>query len=95
MKRVKNKWRAPHGIDSKQRQKLKSYGAIPDIGYRTPRSERDLHPNGLKEALISNAKQLASFDPKLVCIKFSATVGKKKRILLNKIASEKKFKVVN
>ncbi|MFH1247025.1 MAG: eL32 family ribosomal protein [Candidatus Micrarchaeota archaeon] len=94
-KRVKDKWRAPHGIDSKQRQKLKAYGAIPGIGYRTPRSERGLHPCGLKELLLTNLKQLTSADPVKVCIRFSATLGKKKREQLKKIAREKKFKMVN
>lgn len=94
-KRVKAKWRAPHGIDSKQRQKLKAYGAIPDVGYRTPRSERDLHPNGLAEVIVSNASQLTSIDAKKQCVRFSSGVGKKKRIQLEKIAKEKKLKMVN
>ncbi len=95
MKRVKNKWRAPRGIDSKQRQKLKAYGGIPGIGYRAPRVERDFHPTGLKEVLVSNAHQLASVDPAKQCVKFSATLGKKKKTELIKIAKEKKIKTVN
>ena len=95
MKRVKANWRKPHGIDSKQRQKLKAYGAYPVIGYRTPRAERGLHPNGLKEALVSNAKQLEALDAKVNCVRFSSTVGKKKRVLLEKLCREKKLKMVN
>ncbi|MDP3742680.1 MAG: eL32 family ribosomal protein [Candidatus Micrarchaeota archaeon] len=94
-KRVKNKWRKPRGIDSKQRQKLKAYGAIPDVGYRTALSERDKHPNGLMEVLISNEKQLAGIDAAKNCIRFSATLGKKKREKLMKIVKEKKIKTVN
>ncbi len=95
IKRVKNKWRKPHGIDSKQRQKLKAYGAIPDIGYRTPRAQRGLHPSGLRAVLVSNAGQLSALDPSKVCIRFSATLGKAKRAALEKIALDRKFKVVN
>ena len=94
-KRVKPTWRKPHGIDSKQRQKLKAYGAIPDIGYRTPRSERGLHPNGLQEVLVSNAFQLAGIDAKTKCVRFSSTLGKKKRTQLEKMVREKKVKILN
>ncbi len=94
-KRVKNKWRKPRGIDSKQRQKLKAYGAIPDIGYRTANAERGLRSNGLKEVLVSNAKQLVGLDAVKNCIRFSATLGKKKKTQLEKIAKEKKLKMVN
>ncbi len=94
-KRVKNKWRKPHGIDSKQRQKLKAYGVFPDIGYRTPRKQRNLHPSGLIEALVVNEEQFSSLDPKLHCIKFSSSLGRKKRTVLEKIARDKRFKMVN
>ncbi len=94
-KRVKNNWRKPRGIDSKQRQKLKAYGAIPDVGYRTANAQRNLHPNGLKEVLVSNAKQLVSLDASKTCIRFSATLGKKKKTELQKVAKEKKLKMVN
>ena len=95
IKRVKANWRKPRGIDSKQRQKLKAYGAIPDIGYRTPRSERYLHPSGLMAILVSNASQLQALDAKTQCVRFSSTIGAKKRKQLVKIASEKKLKMVN
>lgn len=93
--RVKANWRKPHGIDSKQRQKLKAYGAIPDIGYRTPRKERYLRANGQKEVLVSNATQLNAVDAKSTCVRFSSTIGKKKLTQFRKIASEKKIKTVN
>lgn len=93
--RVKNNWRKPRGIDSKQRQKLKAYGAIPDIGYRTPRSERNLHPSGLREALVANERDAAGLDAKKTAVRFSATLGKRKRILLEKKLKEKGFKILN
>ncbi len=94
-KRVKNKWRKPRGIDSKQRQKLKAYGAIPDVGYRTAVIERYRRSNGLIEVLVSNEKQLAGVDAVKMCIRFSATLGKKKRDKLVKLAKDKKIKMVN
>lgn len=93
--RVKAKWRAPHGIDSKQRQKLKAYGAIPDIGYRTPTNQRYLHPSGMAEVLVSNASQLSNIDAKSTAVRFSSTLGKKKKTQLEKICRENKIKTVN
>lgn len=94
-KRVKDKWRKPRGIDSKQRQKLKAYGAIPDVGYRTAVIERYKRSNGLMEVLVSNEKQLVGIDAAKACIRFSATLGKQKREKFAKIAKEKKIKMVN
>lgn len=94
-KRVKGNWRKPHGIDSKQRQKLKAYGAIPDIGYRSKRSQRFLHPSGLEAVLVSNASQLHTLDVSKQCVRFSSTLGSKKRKMLEKIVKEKKLKLVN
>ncbi len=96
-KRVKNVWRKPRGIDSKQRQKLKAYGAYPDVGYRTPRNERHL-VGGMVVILVANEKDLAKAakeDPKKNVVRFSGTLGKKKRLVLDKKAKEWKLKVLN
>ncbi len=93
--RVKTGWRKPMGIDNKVKRNLKAYGVSPDIGYRTPKKERNKHPSGLPEVLVSNEKQLSSLEPSKVCIRFSASLGKKKKIMLIKICNEKKFKMVN
>ena len=91
-KRVKNTWRKPRGIDSKQRKKRKGYGIHPDVGYGTPKQERNKHALGLVDVLVSNKKQLDSLDPSKNCIRFSSTLGKRKKAEFRKIANEKKFK---
>ena len=58
LKRVKNRWRKPRGVDSKLRQKEKSKGCIPKVGYRSPKSTRYLHPSGFKEVLVYNVNDL-------------------------------------
>ena len=93
--RVKDNWRKPRGIDSKQRQKLKAYGAQPDVGYRTPRAERHLHPSGLHEVLVAHEKDLQGIDAKKFAVRFSSTLGRKKRITLEKKVKEKAFKILN
>ena len=45
-KRIDESWRRPRGIDSKMRMKVKGWPPSPNIGYRTPREIRNLHPSG-------------------------------------------------
>jgi len=95
IKRVGKAWRMPHGIDSKQRVKLKWAGALPAIGYRGKKSERDKHPSGKKEVLVCNAGQLSSLGGKEVVVRLSATMGEKKRKEVRAKAAELGLKVLN
>lgn len=94
-KRVKGGWRAAKGIDSKTRQKLKSGVKSPNIGYRTPKKIRGLHPSGLLEKVIKNPKDLDDLNPKTHGIKIAATIGSKKRMMMIELAQSKRFKVLN
>ncbi len=93
--RVKDSWRRPRGIDNKLRKKLRAYGVMPDIGYRSAKKERCLHPCGLPEVLVCTEKDFASLDSKKFCVRFSSTLGRKKRDILRKSALTKGFKLVN
>ncbi|MFH0954937.1 MAG: eL32 family ribosomal protein [Candidatus Micrarchaeota archaeon] len=86
-----DKWRKARGIDIQRKQE---YGLIPDSGYRTPANIRGLHPSGLKELMVHNAKQaqLASND---VVVRIARTVGKKKRKEILTVCQAKKVRVVN
>ena len=94
-KRVKAAWRMPHGIDSKQRIKLKWAGALPAIGYRGKKANRDLHPCGLPETIVHNAKEAIALAGKKIVGRIAATVGKKKREEIKKAALEKSVKLLN
>jgi len=96
--RVKTTWRKPRGIDSKQRQKLKSAGAVPKIGYQGAKSVRHtrIANKGAKEVLIHNLKELAALKgQKLVVAKIGGTVGELKRMAIRKEAKALKKKVLN
>ncbi len=95
IKRVKKAWRMPHGIDSKQRIKKKWAGALPAIGYRGKKSQRDLHPSGFPEALVHNAKELSALKGKKTIARLAATVGEKKRAELKKLAKSAGIRIVN
>ncbi|MBD3353323.1 MAG: 50S ribosomal protein L32e, partial [Candidatus Lokiarchaeota archaeon] len=94
-KRVKGGWRAAKGIDSKTRQKKKSGVKSPNIGYRTPKELRGLHPSGLKEVVIHNIKEADNLNPNKHGIKIASKVGAKKRIKLIEELKSRKFKVFN
>ena len=94
-KRVKGGWRAAKGIDSKTRQKLKSGVKSPNVGYRTPKKIRGLHPSGLHEVIVKNIDDLNKINPKTHGIKISATIGNKKRMELIELAQSRRFKIFN
>lgn len=92
-KRLKHSWRKPHGIDSKQRQKLKWAGAVVKVGYRSPRATRDVHPNGLKEVLVQNAKEIDGL--KGVAVRLAGSLSEKSKGAMRKKAVAMGLKVLN
>ena len=95
LKRIKEAWRRPRGQSNKLRRHMKSRGHIPHPGYGTPKKLRGLHPCGLREVLINNVNDLEKIDTKTQCARISSTVGKKKRIEIQKTAEEKNIKILN
>jgi len=95
VKRLKKKWRAPKGIHSKMRRKLRGYRKQPSIGYSSPKKVRYLHPSGLKEILVHNLKNLENINPKIEAAVIAKTVGVRKKIELLKKTKELKINVLN
>jgi large subunit ribosomal protein L32e len=93
-KRVGLAWRKPRGIDNKQRIHLKSAGALPKIGWRSPKSTRGMHPSGFQDKIVFNELQLAQLDPKTQAARIAAGVGGKKRAAIIKKAAELGLKVL-
>ena len=85
-RRVKNTWRKPRGVDNKKKRRVASHGASPKVGYGNPLSIRHLHPAGLPEVMICNPKDLDGAKGKAARI--SASVGKRKRLLIQQKAKE-------
>ncbi|MEM2637060.1 MAG: 50S ribosomal protein L32e [Candidatus Korarchaeota archaeon] len=94
-KRIKNSWRRPTGIDNKLRLKLKSRGRWVEIGYKSRREIRGVHPSGYREVLVHNVKELEGLDPKVYAIRIAHTVGLKKREEIEKKAGEIGLHVLN
>ena len=94
-KRVPDKWRRPHGIDSKMRKKVKGWPASPTTGYRSPKKTRGLHPSGFVEVRVQTVDDLAGLDPELQAVRIAHTVGTRKRIEILALAEEKGIHVLN
>jgi len=86
-----DKWHRPRGIDIVFKN---DDGALPKIGYRTPKAIRFLHPSGLNEVIVSNLKELSKVKENVV-VRFAAKIGKRKWIEMKKTAKEQKVRVLN
>ena len=93
--RVKDSWRKSRGIDSKTRRKWKAGVKSPNIGYRTPKKVRHLHPSGFIEAYIITPKDLEGLNPKIHAVRISRKLGAKKRIEFIELIQQKGFKILN
>jgi large subunit ribosomal protein L32e len=94
-KRVTDRWRKPHGIDSKMRKKIKGWPVCPTTGYRSPKKTRGLHPSGFVETRVQSVADLQGIDPELQAIRIGRTVGGRKRVEIMALAEEKGIHVLN
>ncbi|MCL4553435.1 MAG: eL32 family ribosomal protein [Candidatus Marsarchaeota archaeon] len=96
-KRVKYRWRAQTGMDSKKRVKKSESGASPSIGYKNSRSIRYARADGTFEALIHNESELLA----LISAKegktarFVHNLSSRKRARLQVLADRSGIKVAN
>lgn len=93
-KRIKKKWKNPSGLHSKMKKKKKGKRKPVEIGYRTPKKTRGIHPSGFIEVYVQNINDLKGIDKKKCAIRIGR-VGKKKRIEILKEAKKLKIKVLN
>ncbi|NLV25932.1 MAG: 50S ribosomal protein L32e [Methanomicrobiales archaeon] len=94
-KTIRDSWRRPRGLHSKQRKQRKAKGPHPTPGYGSPLAVRGMHPCGLKEVRVFNLNDLEGVDPAVQAIRIAATVGRKKRELVQNKAAEMKIRILN
>ena len=94
-KRVKDSWRKARGIDSQTRKKTKSGVKSPNVGYRTPRKVRGLHPSGYEEVRVTTVQDLNNLNKNRHAIKISSKLGSKKRVVLIDYCQKRGFKILN
>jgi large subunit ribosomal protein L32e len=88
-------WRAPHGMDNKQRRNYKYRGSLVRIGHGKVAAARFLHPSGFKEVMVQNLADLESIDPETEAARVGGTVGGRKRETIYARADELGIRVLN
>jgi len=94
-KKLGDAWRKPKGKHSKLREHRKYRPPVVDSGFRGPRAVRYLHPSGYRDVLVHNEKELEKLDPSTDAIRIGASVGMRKREIIEKRAVELGFKILN
>ena len=92
---LKNRWRRPRGRHSKLRKHEKARGFHPSPGYGSPRAVKGLNRLGLQEARVFTLKELDSLDPKAHSVIIGSSVGKRKRLEIQKRAGELSLRLSN
>lgn len=77
-KRLKDTWRTPRGIDSKQHEGKRGKGKVPNIGYKKPKNVSGLS-SGFVPVMVYNIGDLDSINPSIDGAIISARIGRKKR----------------
>ena len=88
-------WRAPHGMDNKQRRNYKYRGSLVRVGHGKVAAARGLHPSGFAEVMVHNPGDLESIDPATQAARIGATVGGRKRATIHARADELGIRVLN
>jgi large subunit ribosomal protein L32e len=93
--RIKDHWRRPKGIDNKMRQKRKGWPRTVNVGFRSPKAVRNLHPSGKEEVAVFNIGDLTIVDPETQVARIGRTVGSRKRKTIVKEAIERGIRILN
>ena len=88
-------WRAPHGMDNKQRRNYKYRSSLVRVGHGKVAAARGLHPSGFKEVMVHNTGDLESIDPETEAARVGKTVGGRKREQIYTRADELGIRVLN
>ncbi|MBT5392316.1 MAG: 50S ribosomal protein L32e [Euryarchaeota archaeon] len=88
-------WRAPHGMDSKQRRNYKYRGSLVRVGHGKVSTARGLHSSGFREVMVQNTTDLETIDPETEAARVGRSVGGRKREHIYSRADELGIRVLN
>ena len=88
-------WRAPHGMDNKQRRNYKYRGSLVRVGHGKVAAARGLHPSGFQEVMVHNLNDLETVDPGPQAARVGKTVGGRTRENIHARADELGIRILN
>jgi large subunit ribosomal protein L32e len=88
-------WRAPHGMDSKQRRNYRYRGSLVRVGHGKVAEARGLHPSGFREVMVHNINDLEPIDPETQAARIGRTVGGRKREQIHARADKLGIRILN
>jgi large subunit ribosomal protein L32e len=88
-------WRRPRGLHNKQRRQFRAKGALPRPGYGSPAAIRGMHPSGYEEVRVFTPAELVGLNPEIQAVRIGASVGNRKREVIQTRALELGLKVLN
>ena len=94
-RKLKDTWRKAKGRFSSIRLRRKGKGAMPNIGYRTPKPVRGLTHSGYREVIVHNASDVGRIDPKTESALIAHGVGKRKKAEILEAATKAGVTVSN
>ena len=94
-KQLSESWRKPRGLHSKKRRQKKAKGPLPKPGYGSPVAVRGLHPSGFREVRVFTAVELEGLNPSEDAVRIGASVGNKKRLVIQERAVAAGLRVLN
>jgi large subunit ribosomal protein L32e len=94
-KKLDDVWRRPRGLQSKQRKQIRAKGRLPKPGFGGPAAVRGLHPSGYEEVLVFAPVDLEGLNAETQGVRVAATVGNRKREIIQEKALGLGLKVFN
>lgn len=94
-KQLSNSWRRPRGMHNKKRRQVKAKGPRPRPGYGSPIAVRYMHPSGFSEVRVFTPEEIACLDPAVHAVRIAASVGGKKRAVIEEKAAEAGLRILN
>ncbi|MGD0589111.1 MAG: 50S ribosomal protein L32e [Thermoplasmata archaeon] len=88
-------WRAPRGLQSKQRRHYGYRPRVVRVGYRGPARVRGLVPSGFRPIIVHTTRDLEALNAKLEAAIIARTVGTRRRLVLEETARKLGIRVLN